>query len=353
MDFASDNIVGASAPIIAALAEAAGAGAAGTYGEDRWSEEARHRLDELFGRKVTAFFVATGTAANALALQAIAGPGRAVFCHETAHVIEDECGAPEFFIGAGKLVGIPGPEGRIAPEALTQALERFPRGIVRQVPPAALSLSQATECGTAYRPEEIAALADIAHAGGLPVHMDGARFGNALVELGCTPAAMTWQAGIDVLSFGVTKTGALACEAIVFFDEALAADAAVQRKRGGHTLSKSRLLGAQMTAALKDGHWLDLARHANAMAHRLAAGLAASGLALPWPRHANEVFVVLPAPVHAALQAAGAHYYLWETTNIPPAQRPPPEATFARLICSFETTAAQVDALLDAVRAAA
>lgn len=352
MNFASDNIVGASAPIMSALVEAAAAGAEGTYGEDRWSAEARRRLDDLFGRKVTAFFVATGTAANALALQALAAPGSAVFCHETSHVIEDECGAPEFFIGSGKLVGIAGPEGKIGPASLTRTLERFPRGVVRQVPPAALSLSQATECGTAYRVEEIAALTDIAHAAGMTVHMDGARFGNALVELGCTPAAMTWQSGIDVLSFGVTKTGALACEAVVFFDDALAADAAVQRKRGGHTLSKSRLLGAQMAAALKDGHWLELARNANAMARRLASGLAARGLCMPWPRDANEVFVVLPAPVHAALQAAGAHYYLWDTTNIPAAQRPTPDAAFARLICSFETTAEEVDGFLRTVQAA-
>lgn len=352
MNFVSDNIVGASAPIMAALVEAAAAGVEGTYGRDRWSSEAQNQLNELFGRKVTAFFVTTGTAANALALQAIAPPGSAVFCHETAHVIEDECGAPEFFIGSGKLVGIPGMDGKITPAALTETLARFPRGVVRQVPPAALSLSQATECGTAYRVEEIAALADIAHAAGLPVHMDGARFGNALVELGCTAAAMTWQAGVDVLSFGVTKTGALACEAVVFFDEALATNAALQRKRGGHTLSKGRLLGAQMTAALRDDHWLHLARHANAMARRLAEGLAACGLTMPWPRQANEVFVVLPPAVHTAVQAAGAQYYLWEVINIPPSQRPPAEAAFARLICSFETTAEEVDAFLTIVRAA-
>ena len=352
MNFVSDNIVGASPTIIAALTEAAAAGPEGTYGKDRWSAQAQKLLDELFGRKVTAFFVTTGTAANALALQAITPPGQGVFCHQTAHVIDDECGAPEFYIGSGKIVGIPGLAGKLTPAALRETLTRFPRGVLRQVPPAALSLSQATECGTAYKLEEIATLSGIAHAAGLMVHMDGARFGNALVELGCTAAAMTWQAGVDVLSFGVTKTGALACEAVVFFDDKLAAQAAVHRKRGGHTLSKSRLIGAQMAAALKDGHWLDLARHANAMAKRLADGLAARGFAMPWPRQANEVFVVLPPAVHARLEAAGAAYYPWAVTNIPPPERPADGAFLARLVCSFETTAGEVDAFLNVIPAA-
>ncbi len=349
MDFGSDNVVGASAPIMAALHEAASAGPEGTYGADRWSELARARLSTLFDRPVTTLFVTTGTAANALALQAIAPAGSGVFCHQTAHIIDDECGAPEFFIGAGKLVGIVGEGGKITPEGFRATLERFPRGIVRQVPPAALSLSQATECGTAYTPEEIAALSAIAHEAGLKVHMDGARFANALVELGCSPAAMTWQAGIDVLSFGATKNGALACEAVVFFDETLAAQAEVQRKRGGHTLSKGRLLGAQMAGYLADDHWLGLARHANAMAARLAAGLASRDLRMPWPRQANEVFVVLPAAIHAGLQAAGGHYYTWETTNLTTGEHPAGEEVFARLVCSFETTADQVDRFLAAI----
>lgn len=349
MNFVSDNIVGASPTIIAALAEAAAAGPEGTYGKDRWSAQAQGLLDELFGRKVTALFVATGTAANALALQAMTPPGQGVFCHETAHILDNECGAPEFYIGSGKLVGIRGVAGKITPDLLRETLAHFPRGVLRQVPPAALSLSQATECGTVYTIAEIEALTATAHAAGLPVHMDGARFGNALVELGCTAAAMTWQAGIDVLSFGVTKAGALACEAVVFFDEKLAAHAAVHRKRGGHTLSKSRLIGAQMAAALKDGHWLDLSRQANAMAGRLADGLAARGLAMPWPRQANEVFVVLPPAIHAGLQASGAAYYPWEVTNIRPSERPSDGAILARLVCSFETTASEVDAFLRAV----
>ena len=354
LDFASDNVVGASEPVLAALLEAGRAGPEGTYGGDRWSRAARDALSEIFERPVTALFVATGTAANALALQGLAPPGGGVLCHAAAHVIDDECGAPEFFIGGGKLVGIPGEGGKITPPALREALARFPPGVVRQVPAAALSLSQATECGTVYTPAEIAALTAIGRTAGLPVHMDGARFANALVEVGCTPAEMTWKAGVDVLSFGATKNGALACEAVVFFDARAPFGPEVARKRGGHTVSKGRLLGAQMQAYLADGHWLSLARQANAMAARLAEGLGRLGLSVPWPRGANEVFVILPGRVHEALQAAGGHYYLWETDHVAPDARPREGEVFARLICSFATTAAEVDGFLAvAARAAA
>ena len=257
MDFASDNVSGASGPIVEELARAARAGAEGTYGNDRWSRQAVRMLEDLFEHELSVAFVATGTAANALALAAVSPPWGAVFCHAHAHVNEDECGAPEFYTAGAKLVGVPGPMGKVTPDALRTVLKRFPRGIVRQVQPASLSLSQATESGTVYTPVEIEALAGIARDAGLPVHMDGARFANALVSLGCTPAAMTWKAGVDVLSFGASKNGALACEAVVFFDPARAEHAAVQRKRAGHILSKGRLLGAQMTAYLRDDHVLD------------------------------------------------------------------------------------------------
>ena len=346
MDFASDNVTGASEPVLATLLEAGRAGAEGTYGEDRWSRSARDALSTLFERPVTATFVATGTAANALALQGLVPPGGGVLCHATAHVTEEECGAPEFFIGSGKLVGIPGVGGKIAPAALEKALARFPRGLARQVPAMALSLSQATECGTLYTPGEIATLSGMAHEAGLAVHMDGARFANALVELGCTPAEMTWRAGVDALSFGATKNGALACEAVLFFDGRERFGPEVARKRSGHTLSKGRLLGAQMDAYLRDGHWLDLARHANRVAGRLAEGMARLGFVQPWPRGANEVFVVLPGPIHAALQAAGVHYYPWEADNVAPEARPRPGECFVRLVCSYATTATEVDRFL-------
>ena len=216
----------------------------------------------------------SGTAANALALSALVDPWDAVFCHEEAHIHDDECGAPELFTAGAKLVGIAGEGGKITPEGLRETLERFPRGLVKSAQPGALSLSQATEAGTIYSVSEVSELSSIAHRNGISVHMDGARFANALISAKATPADMTWRAGVDILTLGATKNGALACEAVVFFDSARAANFAFQRKRGGQTLSKGRFLGAQMEAYITDGLWLRLAEQANASARRLARGLA-------------------------------------------------------------------------------
>ena len=350
MDFASDNVWGAAPEILAALT-AANQGSTAAYGADDWTARAEARLAEVFERKCAVFLVATGTAANALALSALTPPFGAVFCHETAHVADDECGAPEFFTAGAKLVGVPGPSGRIAPDALEATLARYPRGLVKQVQPAALSLSQATECGTIYTPDEIATLARIAHGAGLGVHMDGARFANALVTLGYTPAQMSWKAGVDVLSFGATKNGALACEAVIFFDPERAADFAFRRKRGGHTLSKGRLLGAQMLAYLEDGLWLDLARRANGAAARLEAGLRGlPGVRLPWVRGANEVFAVLPAKTAVRLRTQGARFADWDPRGVtePIAE----EQVFVRLVTSFACDEAVIDGFVDLVRRA-
>jgi len=235
----------------------------------------------------------TGTAANALALAAISPPFGAIFCHPESHIMADECGAPEMFTGGAKLIGIPGRAGKIAAAELKAALAQYPRGIDKQVQPAVLSLTQLTESGTLYTCEELALLSALAHDAGLLVHMDGARFANALVSVRCTPAEMSWKAGIDILSFGATKNGALGCEAVIFFDPFRAASVPYLRKRSGHTLSKGRFLGAQLTAYLANGHWLDLAATANAHAQRLAQGLAKiPGVRLPWPCEGNEVFAI-------------------------------------------------------------
>ncbi len=343
MDFSSDNAAGASPAVMAALA-AANTGGAPAYGTDASTREAERRLTDLFERDVATFLVGTGTAANALALAALVPPGGGVFCHAEAHVIEDEAGAPEFYTGGAQLIGIPGFGGKMTPDALTETLGRFPRGVVHRVQPAALSLSQATECGTVYSLEEIAALAAVAHDIGLAVHMDGARFANALVTLDATAAAMTWRAGIDVLSLGATKNGTLACEAVVFFDPARAADFGFRRKRAGQLWSKGRFLGAQMNGYLAHDHWLHLARHANRAAARLAAGLAAiPGVRCPWPRGANEIFAVLPRSADAALKAAGARYYEWSPRSLAPGDRPSAGEVFARFVCAFTTADADVD----------
>lgn len=349
MNFASDNTAGVSEPILAAILKANG-GPASAYGTDPLTVCSTERLAEIFETDLAAFLVATGTAANALALGALTPPWGAAFCHAQAHVMEDECGAPEMFTAGAKLVGIPGPHGKMTPSGLAGALAALPRGSIHQVQPAALSLSQTTESGTLYTCAEIAELSRNAHEAGLGVHMDGARFANALVALGCTPAEMSWKAGIDVLSFGATKNGALACEALIFFDHERATNLPFQRKRGGHTLSKGRFLGAQILAYLENGHWLDLAKAANARARRLAEGLAAiAEIRLPWAPQANEVFAILPERIDAALKQAGAQYYDWPWPAESGAALAGSE-NFVRLVTSFATTEAEVDAFLALAR---
>lgn len=346
MNFASDNCVGAHPEILAAIA-AANAGSTPSYGGDPWTAKAQARIDELFERACASFLVTTGTAANALALAALTPPYGAIFCHSSAHVMEDECGAPEFFTAGAKLVGIEGDAGRLSPQALKATLAAFPRGSVNHVQPAALSLSQTTECGTLYSPDEISELAAIAHDAGLAVHMDGARFANAVAALKCAPADISWKAGVDALSFGATKNGALACEAVIFFDSRKAEDFAYRRKRGGHALSKSRFLGAQMIAYLDNDRWLTLARTANAQAAKLAAGLAdIPHIDLVWPCAANEVFVQMPRKTDAALKAAGARYYEWGS----PADARPARV---RLVTSFATETSDIEKFLAVVRASA
>ena len=350
MNFASDNAAGAAPEILAAIA-AASKGAAAAYGSDTWSARATAQLAEIFERDLAVFLVATGTGANALALSALARPWEAVFCHEESHVHDDECGAPEFFTGGAKLVAVPGLSGKITPDALRETLARFPRGLVKSPQPAAVTLSQVTEAGTLYTLDEIAALADIAHSAGLSVHMDGARFANALVALGCTAADMTWRAGIDALSFGATKNGALACEAVIFFDPARAESFPYLRKRGGHTLSKGRLLGAQMAAYLEDGLWLKLAQRANAAARALSEGLVSlPGVRTGWPTQANEVFVIAPTERLAAWRAGGAVFYDWPTRGVPPENAPRPGETLIRLVTSFETSPHEIDSFLALAR---
>jgi threonine aldolase len=309
MNFASDNTAPVAPAILDAIVQA-NAGYALGYGNDDWTKGVERRLSEIFEHEVAAFLVPTGTAANALALAHVTPPWGVVFCHAESHIATDECGAPEFF-GAGlKLTGLSGDAGKITADILNAALAGYGGHSPHEMVASALSLTQASEAGTIYRINEIATLCEIAHARSLAVHMDGARFANALVRLNTTPAQMTWQSGIDVLSFGATKGGALAAEAVVFFDPARAAFFGERRKRAGHLLSKHRFVAAQMAAYLAEGCWLSLARHANAMADRLSRELAAAGLPPVWPVEANLVFVKLPRTLDARLKAAGASYYV-------------------------------------------
>ena len=346
MNFASDNGAGVATPILDAILASSRLNLP-AYGADDFTARAEARLSEIFERKASVFLVATGTAANALSLAALTAPWQAVFCHEEAHVIDDECGAPEFFTAGAKVVGVPGRDGKIQPAALAETLARYPRGQAKTSQPGALSLSQATESGTSYKPDEIAALAAIARAAGMGVHMDGARFANVVAATNASPAELTWRAGVDVLSLGATKDGALACEAVIVFDPDKAAAIPYQRKRAGQTLSKGRFLGAQMEAWLAGDLWLELARRANSAARRLAEGLAAApGLRLAFPVEVNEVFVVAPDATLARWRAAGAKFHDWSTRSARPDLAPRAGETMARLVTSFETGEAEIDALL-------
>ncbi len=341
MNFASDNVAPAPREIIDTLIHF-NQGPAKPYGQDEATELARAKFRDLFERdELEIFPVATGTGANALALSCMAPPFGAIYCHESAHIQDDECGAPEFFTGGAKLIGLPGDHGKITAETLTAALEKGGAGVVHHVQPAAVSLSQATEAGTVYRPEEIAAIAAVAHRHGLGVHMDGARFANAVATLGCPPADLTWRAGVDVLSFGATKNGAMAAECVLFFTPALAAQAGYRRKRAGHLLSKLRFLSAQLLASIEKGRWLAWAHHANTMATAIADGLSTiPGAVLRHPVEANEVFIDLPEPVIEGLLAEGFWFYRWGN----------PTTQTVRLIAAWCTSPAEVAHLVARAR---
>ncbi|HVG49712.1 MAG TPA: beta-eliminating lyase-related protein [Rubellimicrobium sp.] len=342
MNFASDNAGPVHPRVMQALIEA-NEGHASSYGSDRWTQEAIRRIREVFeAPEAEVLLVATGTAANSLALATLARPWSAIFCTEMAHVHEDECNAPEAFSGGAKLVPIAAPQAKLTPESLSAAAKRLSPGL-HSPQPGPVSITQATEKGTVYASDEIRALAETAHSFGSPVHLDGARFANALVTLGCTPAEMTWRAGVDAVSFGGTKNGLMGVEAVVLFDPALGWELELRRKRAAHLFSKHRYLGAQMDAYLTDGLWLEMARAANGALMLLVEGLRALGLDPEWEPGANLVFVRLPRAMHQRLRAAGAHYHLWDG---PLASGDPEEPLLCRLVCDWSTGPGAVDRFL-------
>ena len=338
MNFCSDNTAGAHPRILAALT-AVNAGATMPYGNDDLTRQVEARIAEIFERDCAVFLVGTGTAANVLSLAAITPPWGVIYCHPDSHINMDECGAPEFYTGGAKLATVAGKHGKIAAADLDAAISGA--GVVHHAQPAAVSLTQATEAGTAYTPAELGALSEVARRHGLGLHVDGARFANALVHLGGSPAELTWKAGIDVLSFGATKNGALAAEAVVVFDRARAASLGFRRKRGGQLWSKMRFLAAQLEAYLEDDLWLANARHANALAAELARGLSARPAArIEHPVEANEIFVTLPEAVIRGLEADGFRFYRWMDEG---------SATL-RLVTSFNTEKASVSQFIASAR---
>lgn len=337
MRFASDNTSGAAPEVMAALLRA-NEGYERSYGADAAMARVTDLIRDIFeAPHAVVHLVATGTAANALAIATHCQPWGAVFCHTHAHIAEDECNAPEFFSGA-KLVLVPGEHGRMTPGSLADALARTGEGGVHGVQRGMLSLTNVTEAGTVYTPAQIAELAAQAKAHDLPCHLDGARFANALVATGATPAEMTWKAGIDVLSLGGTKNGCLGVEGVVLFDPARSWELELRRKRGGHLFSKHRYLSAQMEAYLTGGLWLRLAAKANAMGQRLATGLRERQAHVP-EAPANMMFPEWAEGTHARLEAAGAVYYRFPA---------PPGRERARLVASWSTTEADVDHFLAA-----
>lgn len=345
MHFSSDNWSGAH-PRIAESLNRHAAGFAPAYGTSDLDSRIERTFRDVFEHDVAVFCVGTGTAANALSLAAVNRPGGVVFCHREAHMIEDECGAPELFTHGARLIPVDGALGKIDPDPLRRTIARFPPEFVHAGQPMAVSLTQATEVGTVYGPEDIEAIAAVCRENGLPLHMDGARFANALVSLGLSPAEMTWKRGVDLLSFGATKNGCWCAEAIVVFDAALAAQLPFIRKRSAHLFSKSRFISAQFEAYFEDGLWLEVAAGSNDAAQRLQQGIEASHNArMAWPAAINELFVIMNRHHADDMRNAGAEFHDWK----------PPHGTggmigedecLVRLVTSFATTPDHVSQFL-------
>lgn len=342
MIFTSDNAAGVAPEILEAVSRAA-AGPAMPYGADDVTAGVEALVRERFeAPEARVYLVATGTAANALALSCLCPPWATVYAHEESHIERDECNAPEFYMGGAKLTLIDGDNARMRPETLEARATDAARHAVHHAQNGAVSLSQATEQGALYTVDQIEALTQVARHYRMGVHMDGTRFANALARTNATPAQMSWRAGVDILCLGATKNGAMAAEAVILFDPEKAWEFELRRKRGGHLFSKMRFVAAQMAAYLTDDLWLRLASDANRAADRLKAGLEAiAGVRVLNAVEANMLFVEMPRSAEARLRAAGARYYIWPKSQ---ADEAPADAPIrVRLVCSHETSDAEVD----------
>lgn len=342
MFFASDN-AGPVHPQIMDRLNRANDGYAMPYGADPIMEEIRSQIRDIFeAPEAAVYLVATGTAANALALACYTQPWQTIFCSPVAHIHEDECNAPEFYAGAAKLTLVAG-DHKMSPDALRHTIEGEEVRGVHGPQRGPVSITQVTERGGVHSLEELRALTAVAKEFGLPVHLDGARFANALSALECSPADMTWKSGVDVVSFGGTKNGCMGVEAVVFFDPDKAWEFELRRKRGAHLFSKHRYLSAQMAGYLQDGLWLKLAAQANANAAHLAEGLGTKGATFLHAPEANMIFASFPRSAHQRLHDAGAKYYVWEGSL---EGDDPNEMLAARLVCDWSITPAQIDTFL-------
>lgn len=335
--FASDNFAGAHPRIIEAVTRYS-SGFMAAYGEDELTKRVEKQIAELFEHECAVFLVGTGTAANVLGLSAICPPFGAVYCHPQAHINTDECGAPEMYTGGAKLIEVNGSHGKIDIAELEAKLEYAGDHGIHYVKPSVINVTNQTEAGTIYKPAELMAVSELARRHGLRVFMDGARFANAVAALNLAPAEMTWKAGVEVMSFGATKNGAIAAEAIVFFNPEDAEDFDRRRKRAGQLWSKHRFLSAQFEAYLEDDLWLKNAAHSNAMAKRLADGLCGlPNISMNHPVEGNELFPSMSESVIAGLEKDGFVFYRWMPGVI-------------RLVTSFSTSAEDVDALIESAK---
>lgn len=347
MLFTSDNWAGVHPDIMAAIVRANGEPVP-AYGADPMSEGACELFGAVFNRSVQPAYVATGSAANGLALACLTPPWGAVLCHRDSHIQLDEAAAPEFFTGGAKILPLKGVHGKLTPTTIDDAMAFFTPPQTHHVVPAVVSLTQGTECGTVYTPEELRRLVACAKTHGLKVHMDGARYANACASLGVDAAALSAEVGVDVLTLGGTKNGCMLAEAILFFDETYREELAHRQKRAGQSMSKARFLSAQWTAYFRDDRWLTMARHANKMAALLSKGLATvKECRIVHPTEINEVFVTIPDSLAEQLRRAGAMFYDWNQPD------DPYDRTLRRLVTSFSTTPAQVEEFLDTLQKAA
>lgn len=336
VNFRSDNEAPVAPEIMTAITNV-NHDSAHSYGADAVTANLSQQFSSLFECEVTVFPVITGTAANALALGHVTPSYGAIFCTEQAHVLVDECGATGFYSGGAIMRTLPGGDGKIAVDAFAEALSSFGAHGDHEARPAALTVSQATECGTLYQPEEISALSKITAQNDMVLHMDGARFANAVSALGCAPADITWRAGVDILSFGATKNGAMAAEAVIIFRPDLAVEFGRQRMRGGHLLSKMRYISAQLTAYIQDGLWLSLARRANDAARKLANGLSKLWpVEICYPVQANALFVRFPEQMIEGLIEDGFLFHRW-----------PGQQGMVRLLCSYTLSNHDIDLFLE------
>lgn len=339
-NFRSDNENPVAPEIMAALTRA-NEGTAYSYGDDAITERVKDRFCEVFETDLEVFPLVSGTAANALAVAQTTPPYGAVICHQDSHLHTDECGAPEFYSGGAKLLTLAGASGKLEPQSVRERIAEAGYVGDHASKPCLLSLAQATEFGTVYSVEEVGELAQVAHEAGLAVHMDGARFANALCSLGCSAAEMTWRSGVDLLSFGATKNGAMMAEALLVFDADDAGELGRRRKQAGHLISKMRYVSAQLDAYLADDLWLELAAHANRMATRLAEGLEdAQDVELVYPVHGNEIFVRMEEGFAECLRDDGFEFHGW----------PGPPGLY-RLVTAHCTAESEVDEFLDAIHA--